>query len=306
VKLERQQGVITRLPNANTGRKTRDNIVGMGGNNNGNPATHFGRQLRKERLARGWSVHEFASRSGISAGHTSRIENGLRPPTEAIALACDTVFPERKGWFGEYYEESKSWAPAGFRSWAEYEDKATRLSVWSPGIVHGLVQTPDYARAVLSVSPGVTDEVVTARLSSRMERRGRVLMRDDPPSTWFIVDQFALYREVGSAEVMAGQLRHLVEVASQPHVTLTVMPAVIHPANESEFIIADGAAYAEHVVGGYVFTDEQIVSRLTTRFDSLRAESYRASESLAMIERLGETWASGGNPLTAAATADRA
>jgi transcriptional regulator with XRE-family HTH domain len=278
----------------------------MAGNTNGNPATYFGRQLRKERLARGWSVHEFANRSGISAGHVSRIENGHRPPTEAIALVCDNVFPERKGWFCEYYEESKSWVPAGFRSWAEYEDKASRLSVWSPGIIHGLVQTADYARAVLSVSPGVDAEVVTSRLGTRMERQRRVLTREDPPAVLLIVDQFALYREVGSPEVMAGQLDRLAEVAAMPSVTLTVMPAVIHPANESEFIIADSAAYAEHVVGGYVFTDEQTVSRLTTRFDSLRAESYRASESLAMIERLGETWASGGNPLTAAATADRA
>lgn len=288
-------------------RKTHGNIVGMAGNNNGSPATYFGRQLRKERVVRGWSVHEFANRSGISAGHTSRIENGLRPPTAAIAIACDTVFPERKGWFGEYYEESKSWVPAGFRSWAEYEDKATRLSVWYPGIVDGLLQAEGYARAVLSVSPGVNAEIVTARLTNRMERQKRVLMRDDdPPAAWFLVDELALYRLVGSAEVMASQLRHLAEVAAMPRITLTVMPAVIHPGTESGFMIADQAAYAENVGGGYVFTDEQTVSRITTRFDSMRAESYRASESLAVIERLGELWASGVHPLTQGPTAGNA
>ena len=46
------------------------------------------------------------------------------PPTEAIALACDAVFPERRAWFSEYYEDSRTWAPPGFRSWTEYEDKA--------------------------------------------------------------------------------------------------------------------------------------------------------------------------------------
>ena len=121
-----------------------------------NPVSHFGKQLKKERLAHGWSLPELSQRTGIDAGHLSRIENGKRPPTEAIARACDAVFPERKGWFSEYYEDSRTWAPPGFRSWAEYEDKAPRLSVWSPGVIHGLLQTEDYARALLDTAPGVT------------------------------------------------------------------------------------------------------------------------------------------------------
>jgi hypothetical protein len=92
-----------------------------------------------------------------------------------------------------------------------------------------------------------------------------------------------------------------------PRVTVTVMPAVTHPGNESGFIVADNAAaYAEHVVGGFVYTDEQIVSQLITRFDCLRAESYRASESLRIIEKLGETWSAGVSPLTAGPTAGTA
>src|ERR1700727_4062389 len=83
-----------------------------------NPMSHFGKQLKKERLAHGWSLPELSKPTGIDAGHLSRLENGKRPPTEAIVLACDDVFPERRGWFLEYYEESKSWAPPGFRVWA--------------------------------------------------------------------------------------------------------------------------------------------------------------------------------------------
>jgi len=220
-----------------------------------------------------------------------------------LAAKCDVVFPERRGWFGEYYEESKSWVPAGFRPWPEYEDKAASVRVWSPGIIHGLMQTADYARDVLSVSPGVSDEIVASRLSARMERQRRLFTRDDPPAAWFVVDELSLYRLVGSPEVMAAQLRRLAEVAAMPRATVTVMPAVTHPGSESGFIIADdGAAYAEHVAGGFVYTDEQIVTGLVVRFDSLRAESYRASESLRMIERLGETWAAGVSPLTAGPT----
>src|SRR5580693_5649031 len=166
--------------------------------NNGNAAsTHFGRQMRKERLAHGWSLREFNDRTGIDVGQASRIETGKQPPTEKVADACDRVYPERRGWFREYYEESKSWVPAGFRNWAEYEDKAATLRDWYPGIITGLLQTQDYARAVLSVSPGVSDEVVAARLASRMARQQRALFRQEPPFVWFVVDEMALYRRVG-------------------------------------------------------------------------------------------------------------
>jgi hypothetical protein len=91
-------------------------------------------------------------------------------------------FPERRAWFTDWYDESRTWSevPPGFRSWAEIEDRAASLRAWSPGIVHGLLQTEDYARALLATSPGVTDETVASRLSARMERQRRVIMRDTP------------------------------------------------------------------------------------------------------------------------------
>jgi transcriptional regulator with XRE-family HTH domain len=278
----------------------------MPGNNGGNPVTHFGRQVRKERMARGWSIHELARRMGVAAGHLSRIENGKRPPTEAIAAKCDDVFPERRGWFTEYYEESRTWTPPGFRDWPEYEDKAISLRAWMPGIVHGLLQTEGYARALLETSPGVTDEMVTARLAARMARQRRVLMRDDPPSAWFLVDQLSLYRLVGSAEIMAAQMGHLAAVAARPDVTLQVLPAVAHPANASELIVTDSAAYAEHLAGGFVYTDEETVTRLARLFHTILSESYRASESAAMIEEVGQIWTAGASPASQTPTADRA
>jgi transcriptional regulator with XRE-family HTH domain len=272
----------------------------MSDDNGSNPATHFGRQMRKERLARGWSLRELAARTKINFAHLGRIENGQRPPTEAVAIACDGAFPERRGWFLEYYEESRTWIPAGFRSWPEYEDRARSLRVWSPGIIHGLGQTERYARELLSVHPGVSDEQVTARLASRMQRQQRILFRDDPPRMWFVVDEVALYRYVGSPEIMAEQLGHLLELARLPHVTLSVMPAIAHPGNESEIVVSDDAAYVEHSVAGYVYTDET-VTRLAMRFDTLRGESYRVSESLARIRRMRDTWATGASQATAAA-----
>jgi lambda repressor-like predicted transcriptional regulator len=283
-------------------------MMSMSRNNGSNPATHFGKQMRKERLARGWSLREFSARSGVDFTTASRIENGKRPPNEKVATACDRIFPERDGWFSEYYEEMRGWSevPASFRSWSELEDKAASLRDWSPGIVTGLLQTEGYARTLISVQPAITSEVLAGRLASRMDRQQRVLMRDDPPFACFILDELALYRCVGSPAVMAAQMRRLLAIASMPKVTVQVLPATEHPVNASGFLMADAAAWVEHAASGYVFTDEQTVSALAVRFDILRGECYRVSESLNLIERLGELWTTGASPLTRTATAGTA
>jgi transcriptional regulator with XRE-family HTH domain len=280
----------------------------VAGNREISAATHFGRQVRKQRLAHGWSINEFAARTGINAGHLSRIENGKRPPTEKLAAACDATFPERRGWFSEWYAEYSTWSevPANFRDWGELEDKAVALHVWTPGIIDGLVQTEDYARCLASVQPAITAEIVAARVASRMERQRRVLLRDSPPQAWFLVDELSLYRMVGSPEIMAAQMAHVTAVASMPHVAMQVMPAVAHPANASAFIVAESAAWCESVVGGGTYLTEETVSRVASLFDNLRLESYRASESAAMIRKAGELWSRGVNPATQMATAGSA
>ena len=270
---------------------------------NGNPSTHFGRQVKKERLAHGWTLRELAARSGVDFSYLSKIEGGKRPPTEAIADAMDRVFPERKNWFREYFEDSKSAIPPGLRSWAEHEDKAVRLSVWAPGMVHGLFQTEAYASTYIAIHPGVTDEVIAARVASRMERQRRVLFRkDDPPSVSCVVDHTALYRLVGSPEIMAAQMRHLADVARLPNVTLQVIPAVAHAAPASELIIADNnAAYVEHLAAGGVYTEGETLAHLERVFAKLRAECYRASDSAAIIRKAEQAW-TGESPVSAGLT----
>ena len=78
------------------------------------------------------------------------------------------------------------------------------------------------------------------------------------------------------------------------------------PVNASGFLMADGAVWIEHAAGGFVYTEEETLSATALRFDSLRAESYRASESLALIERLESIWKAGASPLTRMVTAETA
>jgi transcriptional regulator with XRE-family HTH domain len=262
----------------------------MSGNNVNSAATHLGRQMQRDRQAHGWSLRELAARSGINYATLSKVENGKRPFFEKLAMACDKQFPERRGWYLAYYEESKSWVPAGFRSWGEYEDKAAVIRAWSPSFLHGLLQTSDYARAQLETASDATAEMTAARLASRMQRQQRVLYRPEPPTATFVVDELSLYRCVGSPEVMAAQMRHLAEVARLPHVVVQVLPAVAHPAGASGLVITNEAAYAEHVIGGYVFTDTETVTGALRLFSTIQSESDKASVSLAKFERVTEIW----------------
>jgi hypothetical protein len=178
--------------------------------------------------------------------------------------------------------------------------------VWSPGIIDGLVQTQDYARTLLSTAPEATAEIVSARLANRMARQRRVLYRDDPPDAWLVVDEMSLYRRVGSPAIMAEQMRHLSEVARLPHVTLQVLPAVAHPANASDLIVTDDAAYVEHLAAGYTYTEAETVTRLTRLFGTIRGECYRVSESAALFERMTEIWTHGARAAIQTPTAERA
>jgi transcriptional regulator with XRE-family HTH domain len=261
----------------------------MAGNNGNGAVTHFGRQMKKERLSRGWTLREMEKRTGVDYATLSKVETGKRPPTERLAKACDSVFPERRGWFQEFYAESRDWMPPAFRSWGEYEDKAHELLVWSPGIVDGLAQTADYARVLLRTYPGATDEVVGVRLANRMERQRR-LLRDDGPTIILLVELSALYRGAGSAAIMADQCARLAELAQRESMTLQLVPPVTIPVATASIMLADDAAYTENALSGAVYTNEESVTRLRRLLGTVRAEARPASESLAMIRRVEKQW----------------
>lgn len=206
----------------------------------------------------------------------------------------------------EFHHDSREWAPPGYRHLHEYENAAANLRVWCPGVVDGLVQTPGYARAHLETVLDVPPEVIEARVAARMERQRRVLHRDDPPTAWVLLDELALYREVGSPEIMAGQLDHLLTVMTLPHMTISVVPAIGHAATVSDLIVMDNAVYAEHIAGGYVFTDPETMSSLGRLITKLQAESHRATHGMRLIERVKDIWATGEPPLTALLRAERA
>jgi transcriptional regulator with XRE-family HTH domain len=278
-----------------------------------NPARHFGREVRRARLAAKMTLAEFGRAIGYDPGQISRVERGVRPPTEKFAQMCDKVFPERDGWFERFYQESRQWAatPPWFRNWIEHEQRAITLQVWQPSALSGLLQTEAYALALLRTFPGATDEQISERLAARMARQ-TILTREDPapPMAWFLVDEAALRRCTGTPESMAAQLDRLVAAAGLPNVTIQVVRNVAHAALTGGFAIAEAAegaaAYIETALTGQVFEDAQAVRELATRFDALRTEALRGTESLRLIEKVASEWrhqATGASPVTQALTA---
>lgn len=285
-------GVSGRLLNMtdNTGR------IGRG------VAGHFGRQMRRDRLAHGWSITELSQRTKINGAHLGRIESGLRPPSVRVADALDKVFPERRGWYLQWLDDIRSApeVPATFRSWSDYEDRSTTLRLWTPLIVNGLFQTKDYARALIALR-GATGEVAATRLEARMQRQQRVLGHCHIS---YVFDQSALYRLIGSPEIMAAQFRHLVEVAAMPNVVLQVMPEVGHDVLEAGYALADDAVWSEHVVTGGVYTDPEVIASVAARHDNLRGECLKVSESLTLIGGLADQWTGESQPTRRVAAAN--
>ena len=162
-------------------------------------------------------------------------------------------------------------------------------------VLPGLLQTEDYARAVLSRHPGVTDEVVNSRVAARMGRRA-VLTRDDPPLFWAVLDEMALRRQYGGAKVMRDALLHLADMARLPNITVQVIPANgnYHVGLQGSLVIAEKSGALASVFTGDADdgrTSDEVdrVNRLSVRFRHLQTVAMTPDESLGLIERIAET-----------------
>jgi hypothetical protein len=106
----------------------------------------------------------------------------------------------------------------------------------------------------------------------------------------FLIDQAALHRLVGSPAIMADQMRHLIELGSLARVTVQVLPQVGHPATGSELIIADEAAYVEHLAGGAVHSASDAFTRLDTIMEQMRGEALPVSQSRTILQETEQEW----------------
>lgn len=134
-----------------------------------------------------------------------------------LALAREANAP---GWWHRYDDLLPQW----FGTYIGLEQAAEGIRCYEAQFVPGLLQTPEYARAVIMLAHGHEGpEELDRRIALRM-RRQEILSRVSPPTLWVVIDEAALHRPIGGPAVMRAQLERLVAVAEQPNVTLQLLP----------------------------------------------------------------------------------
>jgi transcriptional regulator with XRE-family HTH domain len=257
----------------------------------------FGAELRRARVAAGMSQDQLGRELSFSGDLVGKIETCERAPTRDFATGCDSVFPHLDGLFSRLMELARRWDgpyPQWFRDWLEAEREALSLRWWEPMLVPGLLQTADYARAILGAGPDTTEDVLEDLVSARIERQG-ILDRPKPPELWVVMDEAALHRLIGSRKVMYDQLLHLADTSCRPSITVQVVPAEVgaHAGLLGAFIVAgfDGAPsilYAETAVEGQTIEKPALVSKAALAFDRLRAEALPRGASRDLIGKVAE------------------
>ncbi|MGW0435890.1 helix-turn-helix domain-containing protein [Micromonospora sp. NPDC003197] len=254
-------------------------------------------ELRRARIKRNMSQEELARRINYSASLVSMVEIARRTPSQDFIRRVDEVL-ETDGLLGRMLTlVSLESGPAWFRPWVAVEQEASCYWWFEISVLPGLLQTEEYARAVLSSGGLRSPDEVEQLVAGRMQRQ-QVLHRDRPPQLVAVLDESILRRGVaGRAEVMRDQLDHLVALGNQPHIHLHVVPAEVgvYAGLAGPFIVAgydDGTwvAHVDNPVRAHVLDVSEEIARLHRRWESVRGEALSRRQSLTLIEEVAKTW----------------
>lgn len=270
-------------------------------------------ELRRMREDAGLTHSEVARRLEWSASKVSRIETGqsrvqtgdVRDLLEVYGIADQSTADalvqlareaRRRGWWTRYTDV------LGIGTYVGLEAEAASLHTYESMFVPGLLQTEDYAQAVIRAGQTRPDpETLNRRLTARMARQ-EILTRPDPPEIWAVLDESVVNRPVGDPEVMRAQLQHLIEMSTRPNTSLTlqVLPLTVgaHPGMNGPFVILGFASptdppmvYLETATDGLYLDEPADVERYTLMFNHLVARALGPDESRTKIADLAERMA---------------
>lgn len=236
---------------------------------------------------------QFADAIGFSAGQVVSVERARRVPSLAFAKACDRVTGV-PGTFSRWQPFVKTARyPAYFAPNVEYEQAATAIHTWDLGVVPGLLQTRDYAKAISSAGqPSAGKEEIDQIVDARIDRQ-EILSQRDGPLFWSVIHEGVLHHVIGSRQLMAAQLSHLLDMTTQPRIIIQVMPytASDHPGGDGPIVVYDfkekpSMGYTEAWGGGRIVEDQHDVTRLMTAVNLLRAASLSPNNSHDFIREI--------------------
>jgi hypothetical protein len=179
-------------------------------------------------------------------------------------------------------------------TYAGLESDARAVLAYEPLLVHGLLQTEEYARAVTAADrPNEPDEVERL-VRFRMERQELLTRSPEPLELWVVIEESALRKPVGGKEVMYAQIQRLIELAALPNVTIQVMPITkgAHMAMAWTFSLLDfGSAapsvvYVNSIAGNVYLEKEREVRKVTQIFDMVRAAAPDPEETPLALENM--------------------
>jgi transcriptional regulator with XRE-family HTH domain len=266
------------------------------------PARQLGRQLKRMRERLGMTQDEAGTPLRMSTSKLSRIETGYLPPYHDFRALLDRYNVVVSDW-DEYiaaYDRAKEkgwWHHYGVgnRGFLPIEAEASKVKLFQFGYIPGLLQTEAYMREVFAagrkqLKPKVLENQVTVRLL-------RQLRLTDEPILKFhaIIDEYALRKPILGQVDRQEQLRHLVERAQLPNVTLQIVPEDVgaYDGQNGNLIIASfddseepDIAYVEHIFGSVHVEKEAEVSAAKLAFKDFADRALDAEDSIALIERL--------------------
>lgn len=261
---------------------------------------YLGEELRRARVAAGYVSQEQLARDlGFDRTVIVKAETASRPPSETVAPKIAARFPDLcNGLYSTLAaiaRNSNGPVPGWFADWVEIERKASILRWWEPLLIPGLLQTEDYARAVLASWRRDNGDEVEEKVAFRL-RRQEILTSADPPDFRVLIDESVLHRRVGAPEVMAMQLEHLLAMAARPNITIQVVPGIAgaYAGLSGAFAVADipgesDAAYLETGIQGITVRDPTLVGKSARMFDDLRDEALSRSTSLELIAEVDKS-----------------